>query len=86
MSIKVKFKWTFTEQKVFANIKWIMACNYLLAYTYLNKKIGIHTDASNFQLGAVIRQGGKQTTFYSRKMIWPQKSYTVTEKELPRIN
>ena len=48
-SKNVKFKWTFIKQKVFDNIKQIMACNTLLAYIYFNNKFDIYTDARNLQ-------------------------------------
>ena len=40
----------------------------LLAYPYLNEEFKIHTNASDFQLGAVINKNGKLFTFYIRKL------------------
>ena len=55
----------------------------LLAYTYFC--FSIHTDASEFQLGAFIIQEDKPITLYGIKLTDPQKMYTVIEEELLRI-
>ena len=47
-SNKIKFKWSDAEQKVFNEIKRIVACNTLLIYLDSNKRFYIHTDASDF--------------------------------------
>ena len=51
MSIKVIFKCKNAEQKVFDEIKCIVACDALLIYLYFNKRFDIHMDASDFQIG-----------------------------------
>ena len=56
----VKFRWTYMEHKSFDDIKYAVAHNTLLSYPYFNKKIGIHMDASDCQLVAVIIQGVKK--------------------------
>ena len=45
------------------------------------KNLKIHTDARNFQLGAVINQKGKPIALYSIKLTGAQKMCAVTEKE-----
>ena len=57
----------------------------LLTYTYFNGTFKIHTNASAFQLGAVIIQKDKPIAIYSRKLANEQQLYTVIEKELLRI-
>jgi RNase H-like domain found in reverse transcriptase len=57
----------------------------MLAYPDFNKPFEIHTDASHYQLGAVISQGGKPIAFYSRKLNPAQTRYTTTERELLSI-
>ena len=68
MSKKSKFKWTNVEQKVLNDIKRIVTCDALIIYLDFNKSFDIHTDASEFQLGEVIRQDGKRIFFYSPKL------------------
>ena len=54
----------------------------LLGYPDFNAPFEIHTDASRFQLGAVISQKGKPIALYYRKLNSAQQNYTTTEKEL----
>ena len=79
MSIKRNFKWTEVEQYVFNKIKRIVARDTLLTYLNINETFKIHTDASAFQLGAIIIQKGNPVAFYSRKLTDSQQQYTVTE-------
>ena len=62
-----------------------MARDTLLTYPGFNETFKIHTNASAFQLGAVLIQKGKPIDFYSRKLTDAQQRYTVTERELPSI-
>jgi len=43
------------------------------------------SDASHYQLGAVVSQDGKQIAFFSRKLNPAQTRYTTTERELLSI-
>jgi hypothetical protein len=51
---KKKFKWTATHQQAFDRMKVILAT--ILRYPNHNKPFKIYTDASDFQMGAVIMQ------------------------------
>ena len=53
-----------------------------LVYPDHNKPFRIETDASDFQLGAVIKQDNLPCAFYTRKLNKAQKNYTTIEKEL----
>ena len=53
-SIKRNFKCTQVEQDTFDKIKRIVARDTLLTYPDFNENFKTHTDASAFQLGAVI--------------------------------
>jgi len=64
--------------------KKVIAKETLLAYPDFNKPFKIHTDASHYQLGAVVSQEGKLVAFY-RKLNPAQMRYTTTERELLSI-
>ena len=63
---------------VLDKIKHIVDRNTLLTYQYFNESFKIHTNASAFQLRAVIRPKGKHISFYSRKLADYQQQYIVT--------
>ena len=81
---KLKFEWTDVEQQAFNDIKCNVSHNTLIAYQYFNKRFDIHTDASDYQFGAVIFQNGKPIAFCGRKLTEMQTGYIVTEAELIR--
>ena len=66
--IKLIFKWTQVKQDTFKTIYRIVACDTLLTYPDFNETFKIHTNASAFQLGAVISQKVKPIAFYSIKL------------------
>jgi RNase H-like domain found in reverse transcriptase len=74
-----KTKWELGPQQsaAFATAKKIIAREVLSAYPDFSKKLVIHTDASHYQLGAVIFQDGKPIAFYSRKLNPAQTWYTT---------
>ena len=55
------------------------------AYPDFSKPFVIHTDSSNYQLGAVISQDGKPIAFYLQKINNAQTRYTTTKKEFLAI-
>jgi len=63
-----KWKWEPQHRKAFAMAKIIIAKERPLAYLDFNKPFQIYTDASHYQLGAVVSQDGKPIAFYSRKL------------------
>jgi len=81
----VPFKWGPTEQNAFEEVKEVISREALLAFPQFDKPFHIYTDASDYQLGAVITQEGKPLAFYSRKMNKAQQRYTTGEQELLSI-
>lgn len=84
-SKKAKWKWEQQHEDAFQQAKKIITREVMLAYPDFSKPFEIHTDASHFQLGAVISQDGKPIAFYSRKLNDAQTRYTTTERELLSI-
>ena len=82
---KVEFKWNKIKQYGFEEIKRIYTRNNLLVYLDFNKLFKIHTNDSDFKLGAGISQKYKPIYYLGRKLTNDQKSYTVTEKDLLSI-
>ena len=80
-----KIKWTDELESTFQEVKQMVSKSTMLTYPDWSKPFDIHTDASDYQLGAVISQGGKPIAFFSRKLNSSQKNYTTTEKELLSI-
>ena len=81
-SSNAKWRWTDVEQKAFDLVKTAISKEVLLLYPDFNAPFDIHTDASKYQLGLVISQGGRPVAFYSRKLNPAQQRYTTTEREL----
>ena len=84
-SKKTKWEWGPAQSKAFQMAKRIIAREVTLAYPDFSKPFQIHTDASHYQLGAVISQDNKRIAFYSRKLLDAQTRYTTTERELLSI-
>ena len=79
------WSWGPKQETAFQTAKKIIAREVMLSYPDFSQPFVIHTDASHYQLGAVISQGGKPIAFYSRKLNPAQTRYTTTERELLSI-
>ena len=82
-----KKQWKLTDkcQVAFEEMKRAVSHETLLTFPDFNEEFHVHTDASDYQLGAVIMQKGKLLAFYSRTLNAAKKSYTTGEQELLSI-
>ena len=68
----VPFKWKDEHQKAFEEVKRIVSKEVLLAFPDYTQRFQIYTDASDLQLGAILKQGDKTLAFFSKKLTSPQ--------------
>jgi hypothetical protein len=85
VSPNIKFEWRKEHQDAFEQFKIIISKETLLTFPNFNEPFHIFTDASKYQLGAVIMQNNKPLAFYSRKLNAAQQKYTTGEQELLSI-
>jgi hypothetical protein len=69
-------------KKAFDKMRFLMAADALTAYPDHNKRFNVHTNASDFQLGACIIQEGRLVAYFSQKLTKSQQNYTTMEKEM----
>ncbi len=69
------------HQQAFDNVKATIAKEVVLAYPDFTKPFEIYTDAFTMQLEAVITQGNRPITFFSRKLSEMQTRYSVTKRK-----
>jgi transposase InsO family protein len=80
-----RFTWTTEQQQAFEDIKRAISKEVLLSFPDYNLPFELETDASDKQLGAVLRQGEKILAFYSKKLNKAQRNYSAGEKEMLSI-
>jgi hypothetical protein len=79
LTSNASFQWTSTQQHAFDAMKAMMIWN------CHNQHFVIYTNASDYQLSAVIMQNNAPVAYYSCKLNDLQKNYTTMEKGLLSI-
>ena len=74
--------WTEEAKESFEEIKRVCAKDALLHYPDFNDVFEIHTDSSNYQMGAIISQKGRPIAYWSKKLSETQQNYPTTDQEL----
>ena len=82
---KRSFLWTPECQRAFDQMKALVSSDALLAFPVHTQPFDVETDASEYQLGSVIKQRSRPVAYYSRKLNSAQRNYTTIEKELLSI-
>ena len=77
-----KIVWTETCQKAFDEMKRLVCRETLLTYPRFDQPFILHTDSSQYQLGAIIEQQSGPLAYYSHKLSDEQCKYTTGEQEL----
>jgi hypothetical protein len=70
------------HQEDFEKMKVMIATKATLHYPHYNLPFEIYTNASDYQLRAVIMQNSKSIMYYSCKLNSAQKNYTTTGKRI----
>jgi hypothetical protein len=81
---KGPIKWEKVHQEAFDKIKQVITNDVMLSFPDFNRPFEIQSDASDFQLEAVILQERKPA-FYSRKLNPAQRNYTTGKREMLSI-
>ncbi|MGH7954719.1 MAG: Ty3/Gypsy family RNase HI domain-containing protein, partial [Gloeomargaritales cyanobacterium] len=84
-SNKTTFNWKEEHTKAFNEMKALVSQDVLERFPDEKISLDIYTDASEYQLGAVIKQDSHPIAYYSRKLTPTQQRYTTIEKELLSI-
>lgn len=81
-----EWNWTKEQQRAFEKVKLVLTNAPILAHPDFSKTFILETDASNFQIGAVLLQEGSDgkehvIAYASRSLLPAEKNYSVIERE-----
>jgi hypothetical protein len=77
---KKDIQWTNVHTKVFNAMRALVAKDCLVSYPDPNIPYDIKTDASDYQMGIVIKKS-QPVAYFSQKLLNAQLNYTTIEKE-----
>lgn len=77
----VPFSWCSSQQAAFDFLKQALVTAPVLVIFAPNKPVTVHTDASDFAIGAVLMQDDRAVAYESRKLSPAERNYAVHEKE-----
>ncbi len=80
-----QFQWNSEAGEAFQQLKKSLTQDPLLVHPDTSKPFTVHTDASNYAIGAVLSQNGHPVAYYSRKLLNAEINYAVHDKELLAI-
>ena len=81
----IEFKWTPEAEAAFQTLKDALTANPILVHADPQQPFTLHTDASDYALGAVLSQNEHPVAYYSRKLTDSEINYAVHDKELLAI-
>ena len=67
---------------MFKSVKIVYAIDEMLYYPDFYKFFDIHTDSSEYQMGAIISQNERMIAYWYPKLTDTQNKYPTTDKEL----
>jgi len=90
MTGKKSFQWTDEMDKSFEEVKKLVSADALCTYPNHNKPFVIETDASDYQMGAIIKQKDESgllrpVAYFSQKFNKAQLNYSTRDQELLSI-
>jgi hypothetical protein len=75
------FAWSFAQESAFKSLKEAIVSAPVLSVFDPERETSVHTDASQFAVGAVQMQEGRPVAFESRKLSQAEINYPIHEKE-----
>ena len=84
-STRKKCIWTDAQEVAFQNIKRLVTEDVMLRFPNHSQPFHIFTDASNYQIGATIKQNQLPIAYFSKKLTPTQRRYSTIEQEMLAI-
>eukprot|EP00253_Pinus_taeda_P007128 PITA_07128 len=81
LSHQAKFIWDAESEQHFAQIKSALCSAPVLRFPDMNQPFEIETDASQFAIGAVLKQGGHPVAYHSEALADAKLMYSTYDKE-----